>query len=262
MKSKSQSKSAQTAKDLFWDRCIKAARSKGIKESVVKWYVVRVEQYLKAHSKKRLVSHTAEDVEPYFTTIGRQRILKHWQFYQMVDALRILFETIVKSEWASGFAWDYWLASAKELEREHPTVAREYNRLEPSITVSDSRSSESDRKNDNEQVLLRIVREIRRRHYSIRTERAYVDWIARFISYHRNQRLDELDGPQIVSFLEYPALERKVSASTQNQALNAIAFLYNQILKKPMEDPGEFSRAKRPRKLPVVLSRREMKRFF
>jgi integron integrase len=66
-------------------------------------------------------------------------------------------------------------------------------------------------------------------------------------------------GPEkVLVFLEYLALRRKVAASTQNLALNALVFLFNQVLKKPLGDMGEFARAKRPRRLPVVLTRQEV----
>jgi integron integrase len=72
----------------------------------------------------------------------------------------------------------------------------------------------------------------------------------------------ELGQPEVVAFLEYLAVGRGVSASTQNQALNALVFLYAQVLRQPLGTVGEFVRAKRPRRLPVVLSRPEVKRLL
>src|SRR3569833_2731710 len=87
--------------------------------------------------------------------------------------------------------------------------------------------------------LLEQVREkIRVKHYSIRTEKAYVDWIKRFILFHGKK---------------HPA-QRDVSASTQNQALSAILFLYKEVLNQQLGRLDGFERAKRPARLPVVLS--------
>ena len=103
--------------------------------------------------------------------------------------------------------------------------------------------------------LLDQVREvIRVKHYSIRTEEAYVQWIKRFIFFHGKRHPREMGAAEIESFLTDLAVQRKVSASTQNQALNALVFLYKEVLDI---DLGEFAavRAKRPNRLPVVLTK-------
>ena len=99
---------------------------------------------------------------------------------------------------------------------------------------------------------------IRIRHYSIRTEEAYVQWIKRFILFHNKRHPKDMGGPEIAQFLSNLA-GQNVAASTQNQALSAIVFLYKAVLHI---DPGEFTGiiwAKRNRKLPVVLTREEVK---
>ena len=77
---------------------------------------------------------------------------------------------------------------------------------------------------------------IRIKHYSYSTEKTYIDWIYRFIIYHNKQHPKDLDENDISDFLSYLANQRKVSASTQNQALNAIIFLYKDVLKLPVKD--------------------------
>jgi integron integrase len=111
-------------------------------------------------------------------------------------------------------------------------------------------------------VLGRLVSEIRRRHYSIRTEQAYETWICRFIAFHKNTPPARLGKDAVIAFLEHLAVRRNVAPSTQNQALNALAFLYNQVLAQPLEDLGNFARAKRPKRLPVVLSQAEARRLI
>ncbi len=111
--------------------------------------------------------------------------------------------------------------------------------------------------------LLDLVRnEIRLRHYSIRTEKAYVDWITRFILFHDKRHPQELSADHISSFLTYLATRKNVAASTQNQALNALVFLYTQVLKIELEELDNMVRAKKPKKLPVVLSRDEVQRLL
>ena len=105
--------------------------------------------------------------------------------------------------------------------------------------------------------LLDQVREvIRVKHYSIRTEEAYVQWIKRFIFFHGKRHPREMGATEIEAFLTDLAVRGKVAASTQNQALNALVFLYQKVLHIEL---GEFSaeRARRPDRLPVVLSKAE-----
>ncbi len=111
-------------------------------------------------------------------------------------------------------------------------------------------------------VLNNLQSEIRRRGYSIRTEQAYEPWACRFIAYCENADPRSLSNKEILSFLEYLAVQRKVGASTQNQALNALVFFYENVLNQPIGELGDFVRAKRPRKLPVVLSRNEAQKLI
>jgi site-specific recombinase XerD len=100
---------------------------------------------------------------------------------------------------------------------------------------------------------------IRTRHYSIRTETAYLEWVKRFIAFHRYADPLALNAAVAVrEYLEYLAVKREVSASTQNQALNALVFLYGQVFGKPIGEMEEYARAKRPQRLPEVLTRDEV----
>ncbi len=96
---------------------------------------------------------------------------------------------------------------------------------------------------------------IRARHYSRRTESAYVTWIRQFILYHDKRHPVEMGADEVGRFLSYLATERDVAASTQNQALNAILFLYREVLKTDMGILENVVRAKKPKRLPVVLNR-------
>jgi integron integrase len=107
-------------------------------------------------------------------------------------------------------------------------------------------------------LLNQLVRAIRARHYARRTERAYVGWVRRFILFHGKRHPSELGGPEINAFLTSLATERRVSASTQNQALAAILFLYKEVLDRDLPWVGPIVHAKRPERLPVVLSRDEV----
>src|SRR5438093_2556393 len=100
---------------------------------------------------------------------------------------------------------------------------------------------------------------MRLRHYSLRTEEAYIGWIRRYILFHGKRHPRDLGESDIAKFLSSLAVEGRVAASTQNQALNALLFLYKEVLRLQLGFIGETVRAKRPAKLPVVLSRVEVK---
>ena len=101
------------------------------------------------------------------------------------------------------------------------------------------------------------VREvIRSNHFSYRTEKTYINWIYRYLVFHNKRHREEMGGKEIADFLTYLAVHRKVSASTQNQALNAIAFLYKKVLKIPLVD-FDFEHARVGKRLLVVFSRNE-----
>ncbi len=111
----------------------------------------------------------------------------------------------------------------------------------------------------NKPRLLDRVREaIRVRHYSLRTEQTYIQWIRRFIFFHNKRHPETMGEAEITAFLTHLAVERKVSPSTQNQALSANLFLYQKVLEQKLEWLDNVVRAKRPRKLPVVLTQSEV----
>jgi len=100
---------------------------------------------------------------------------------------------------------------------------------------------------------------IRRKHYSIRTEQTYADWVKRYILFHRKRHPKDLGKPEITAFLNYLAIDRKVTASTQNQALSALVFLYREVLDQEFGWLENLEYAKRSEKLPVVFSAGEVR---
>jgi integron integrase len=101
---------------------------------------------------------------------------------------------------------------------------------------------------------------LRVKHYSIRTEEAYTDWIKRYILFHHKQHPKELNSPDIEAFLTHLAVEQHVAASTQDQALSALLFLYREVLRQDLLYPIDAVRAKQPSHLPTVLSKAEVSR--
>jgi integron integrase len=108
----------------------------------------------------------------------------------------------------------------------------------------------------------RVRWHLRVKHYSIRTEQAYLDWIRRYILFHGKRHPQEMGEEQIAAFLNHLAVNRAVAASTQNQALSALLFLYQQVLERKLAFIPGLERVRRPARLPVVLTRAEVRAIF
>jgi integrase len=114
-----------------------------------------------------------------------------------------------------------------------------------------------------EQLLIEaLLREIETRRYSRRTAGAYSRWVRRFLRFHRDVPPESLGKDHVTAFLSDLATEKRVSASAQNQALSAIAFLFRHVLRTPLPWLDEIVRAKRSQRVPVVLSRDEVRRVL
>jgi len=111
-------------------------------------------------------------------------------------------------------------------------------------------------------LLERLHDALRVRHYSSRTEEAYAYWVIRFVRFHQLRHPDTMGEEEVNAFLTWLAVEGGVAASTQTQALSAILFLYRNVLGRELGELGDLVRARRPRRLPVVLSRSEVKRVL
>ncbi len=99
---------------------------------------------------------------------------------------------------------------------------------------------------------------LRLKHYSLRTEEAYLKWIRRYLRFHKLRHPREMGVPEIQAFLSDLAVKKHVAASTQNQALSALLFLYRDVLQQELHGPIDAVRAKKPRRLPTVLTKQEV----
>jgi len=111
-------------------------------------------------------------------------------------------------------------------------------------------------------LLDQVRAQIRLRHYSIRTETQYVQWIKRFVLFHHKRHPREMGAAEVEAFLSHLAVEGHVASATQNQALSALLFLYRQVLGVELPWLDDVARAKQPERLPVVLSRSEVQRVL
>jgi integron integrase len=253
--------SQQEREKRFWTRYALFLQPLGIHKNAIRWYVLHMKNYIGALDGMLLSQQKVTDVTAYIDRIGRHSELPAWQFAQIIDAIRHLLIGFVAKEWETRIAWDVLIANAKELELSHPTVARDYE-----DAVADLKKVEARSWTPREEVQLQyailfteLTKTIRLLAYSIRTEKAYTDWSLRFLRFCGGKDKEKLSSLDVRLFLEDLAINRKVSVSTQKQALNALAFLFKRVLKRELGDLKEFVKAKRTRHLPVVLTRDEVR---
>ncbi|HFC54432.1 MAG TPA: integron integrase [Gammaproteobacteria bacterium] len=242
----------------FWNRYIDALHSHGVYQRYVRWHVVWAERYIKAFPNQRLQSHTAKHVAKFLDGLCRRR-LKDWQIRQAAESIRILLD-MTGASWSRDLDWDRWRGEAPP--HEHPEQDRG-----PSTNTGRQAGPRWEHAGEDALDVVRkryhreftaLVTEVRQRAYSLRTEQAYESWLARFILHSGGKNPRTLDKSHIVSFLQYLAVDRNVAASTQNQALNALVFFFEQVLKRKVGEMEGFVRAKRPKRLPTVLSKSEV----
>jgi integron integrase len=111
-------------------------------------------------------------------------------------------------------------------------------------------------------LLVALGQQLRLRHYSERTARTYIRWVVRYVRFHGTRHPSELSQEDVVEFLSALAIRNRVSSSTQNQAMAALSFLYREVLSTPLEELNPIARAKRAVRLPVVLTKDEVKQVI
>lgn len=245
----------------FWNRYISELANTPVKAGTERWYVMHVETYVKSVPELKLLEHTRENLNRYFTGLARQAGIKDWIFTQHVEALQILFCKVINVNWCDQIDWDFWYLSAKQLEDAHPSIARQ-TILSPAnkqkIVSGNNTFSINFVMKSHVKIFERLITEIRCRNYSIRTEQTYSQWVARYIAFHHNKDPFLMGEKEVALYLEYLVIKRNVSANTQNQALCALVFLYHKSLKKELGEIRRYSRAKKSKSLPLVLSKYEI----
>ncbi len=184
----------QDRKGAFWSRYRRALDAQGLRSKEADWCIKRAESFIKSAKGLRLKEHTAEDMRAYLCRQAMDGWLKDWQYGQMVDALHILFEQLIKSPWASEFQWDMW----KEPHLHFPDQLEQFDQVGRHISVSGGNQVFADSLRGRRVAdqygaeLVRLRETIRGRDYSIRTEQSYQEWLMRFITFHGYRAPEEL----------------------------------------------------------------------
>lgn len=241
-----------TAIRRFWEAFRSCVEEHRVDSGHSLHYVRWAQAFYRFSPGKRLRDRTREDIEAFLADLSKRPGTGHWQVKQAEQALKILYEAFLPN-----------YAPATSDGDAKKAYAGKRGGLQPKEDSFRDRVVPGEPERLFAPLLTAMKTEIRSRHYSIRTESSYVDWVRRFIAFHGYSDPKGLNAAEAVKeYLEYLAVERSVSASTQNQALNALVFLYNNVLHTPFGELETFVRAKRPQRLPEVMTREEVQALF
>jgi len=221
----------------FWSGFRAVLLERGVPERYVKYHVDWAERFAK-RSKGSLRERSLEEIRGFIGEL-RNSGLADWQVDQAREAIAILYR-------------DYLKMDLHSLGEGEASGKGEADRVVSSGAV-DSRYQD---------LFARFARVLAVHHYSARTGGAYLSWARRFLVFCGLVPEGELEGRLIGDYLSYLAVERGVSAATQNQALNALVFLFSKVLGRDAGDFSGFTRAKVPARVPDALSLAEMERLL
>jgi len=227
------------------------------------YYVARFEQFVAAAGAREPETLPEQDIVELLTAFGQRDDLQDWQFGQMVDAVRIYLVRLIGSPGATSMDWQ----SLRDLSRAPaPDCGLSARGSRPEVLlrerVENGTGGLSDVRREHEELIVRVVTEIRARGYAYRTEQVYEQWVCRYLVHCKGVSPEKMGAEAVTGFLNELVVSGNVSASTQNQALNALVFLYRRVLQMPLGRLDEFARSKRKKVVPVVLSRSEVKRVL
>jgi len=248
----------------FWCEYKDALLEQGIPLKDSQYYMRNIDRYIKLTDGVRLREQDGRDIEFYLMQLFKEGKLDELKYVQHVKALKILFQKVVKADWSRNFPWEEWKAPHLNFPSKLEIWTDEEGEWRPEIKRENFRDELCNFKARDlfERHFEKLRTEIRKKHYSIRTEKTYEEWVARFIVFNDFKDPILLCARNVSEYLAYLATERKISASTQNQALCALTFFWKHGLGVELDELGEFEYAKKPQRVPVVLTKREVNKFF
>lgn len=229
----------------------------GIPEREHSFHAHWVRQFFNRNPGKARRSLGAGDVAQFLASVKRDPSMKDWQVEQARTALILYYEQFRGITLGDLPAAD--AAGPGCIERPVPAPRR----VEPTGPIPPPEPRPlPERRADMGALHQAVLDALRVEHYSLKTEKTYWHWIRRFVTYHHGRKPSEMEAPEVHAFLSHLALNEGVAASTQNQALNAVVFLYRKVIRKEIGDFSDFPRARRGKRLPVVCSREEVLRLL
>lgn len=236
----------------FWKKYVFFLADNGIKGKTAHWNLHWNKYFIRFLKATPLHESSASDVKKFLLSLHDKANVAPWQIDQAKKALKIMLKNYLQ------LPWTLIMKSSKKSMPPIPGISNtgsylnkyEYSQSTQAIDI------------EYRSLFKKMKNAVRLRHYSIRTEQTYCQRVRGFLHFTRKKPLTDLSSHDIRAYLNYLALERKVSAGTQNLALNAIVFLFANVLDREIGEIGDFTRAKHPVRLPVVLSKNEINRLL
>lgn len=218
----------------------------GVPERQISFHLRWVRQFLNRHKGKDWSKLREPEIIAFAHQLMQTPAIEIWQVQQAVDAIVLYFERFC------GIGLGDIVIEVDVQPQKSSTQQPEPNSLKPEV-----------RKQLDWGALEKAMRtSLRIQNYSRNTEQTYLQWTRKFVEFHGWRKPSAMGVSELRAFLGHMAVVERVSASTQNQALNAIIFLYRKVLQKDIGDIGAFPRARVTRRLPVVCSRNEVQRLL
>lgn len=247
----------------------------GVEERRRPFYAHWVRQFFQRHQGTRRRDLGRVEIESFLQALTNDPAVADWQVAQARDAVEVYYEQFRGLALASGQTPHGPANKASAPARAEGAVDRTRSQYEPAWHGPADRIPEArvltppqmiplpPRPRSAAQVDWQALEKaartaLRTEHYALKTEKAYIHWIRRFVAHHHGRRQSDMGVAEIHQFLSHLAINARVAASIQNQALNAIVLLYRKVLKHEPGHCNGFPHARRPKRLPVVLSRQEV----
>ncbi len=218
----------------FWENYENCLIKNHVKPQSICWYVGWCEQFIRFIGSMSLSECQPEHVTAFLDNLRNDEVLKNWQCSQARTALWYLFRDLLKISWAGGVS-----PAAQKISLKTKPAAQSLSEVHQA-TLQKMRST------------------LIGRQYAKRTITAYLDWASRFLGYYPHRKISDLDASSVKAYLTNLVEEHNVAVNTQKQALNSLVFLFQQSEDRSLGDFSDFARAKKPIKVPTVLSRDEV----
>ncbi len=238
-----------------WVRFRLALKQDGVEKEHQEFYRIWVLGWIKFIKPRKFEEGDLEDVRSYLGHLGATG-RKGWQVHQAEEALRIMFQEVEPRGWAG--EWPEGLVSFEPVDLMMDGAGDIGRRPLEDAGRFEGRSDTGDCPPKYAGFLDQVQEALRLERYSYRTEKTYLDWVQRFVVFTRPGSRRELVWEHAKEYLDYLTVARRVSASTLNQAMSALQFLFAAVLKKKAGGPGGLKRPARRQRLPTVLTREEV----
>ena len=242
-----------------WSLFNKMLKAKRINPQAIPYYRNYVQHFLRRAKNTPVEQLTAQRVTNYLKTIPNNQALEDWQRNQAVDAIHFFLRDVLSKSYIDTIDWQ----SFKERVIFSPYDKIQMEELDiPELIEKRVARLHPEFRQRYGNLLNRLVRVLRVKNYSRRTESTYLTWTDKFFWFLDGVLEDKINEQHVRAFLEYLAIERQVSPNTQKQALNALAFFFKFGLERELGNIGDFIKSKPTHRLPVVLSKKEVKLLF